>query len=65
MSKFIEIAQQWRARGGGPCEHRRTSKEYYLGSQTGDRGCLECGETWPMAEDPPRRAQDAEALDGR
>lgn len=32
------------------CEHTSTSKEYYLGSDTGDRICNDCGEVFSPAE---------------
>ena len=28
-----------------PCKHERTKKEYYLGMDTGDKICLDCGKT--------------------
>ncbi len=43
---LAEVARDWNARGRPLCEHTRTDKEYDLGAQTGDRGCLDCGETW-------------------
>ena len=38
-------AEALRARWvGKPCDHPKTSKEYYLGAQTGDYVCTKCGE---------------------
>jgi hypothetical protein len=28
------------------CKHERSEKEYFLGSSTGDRICLDCGATF-------------------
>lgn len=40
-----------------PCYHPRLGKEYYLGTQTGDYICGDCGETF-MSKEAAR--QDAE-----
>lgn len=44
MSELERIRQDWIKRGSPPCEHKRTAKEFYLGTRTGDQGCLDCGE---------------------
>lgn len=43
----IEIRKRWEAAGSPPCDHKKVSKEYYLGAQTGDKICMDCGETNP------------------
>ncbi|MDQ1177271.1 hypothetical protein QE416_002007 [Microbacterium sp. SORGH_AS 421] len=50
MSELTEIEQTWRAKGEPYCEHNLVDDEYYLGSRTGDRGCLNCGDHWPKGE---------------
>lgn len=47
------IARAYEAGGGGPCGHPRADKEYELGSDTGDVGCLRCGMTWWHTKEPP------------
>lgn len=51
-------------KGNPPCDHARVSKEYYLGSATGEYVCSECGETgvgrdWPERE----RAETAKRIE--
>ena len=38
------------------CSHERTEKEYYLGMQTGDVVCMDCGITWWWNKPPPSAA---------
>jgi hypothetical protein len=38
-------AELRRAWGGKPCDHPNITREYYLGSATGDYVCTTCGET--------------------
>ncbi|QEL70408.1 MULTISPECIES: hypothetical protein [unclassified Bacillus cereus group] len=38
-----ELRRQWKEAGDKPCSHEITEKEYYLGSNTGDRICTTCG----------------------
>jgi hypothetical protein len=45
MDKVAEIRKAWEAAGSPPCEHPDVEREYYLGSNTGDRVCVRCGET--------------------
>ncbi|GAB4073247.1 hypothetical protein GCM10028778_08060 [Barrientosiimonas marina] len=42
MEKAEEIRKEW---GNKPCEHPTITKEYYLGAQTGDYVCTQCGQT--------------------
>ena len=46
------LRQVWAAKGNPPCNHPATEKEYVLGSDTGDRVCTTCGETFPMGRRP-------------
>jgi hypothetical protein len=52
-SKWTESASAWDSAGRPYCDHSRSEKEYYLSAQTGDRGCLDCGETWWSDGDTP------------
>ncbi len=51
--RFLDIAREYESAGGGPCEHPSTDTEYYLGTATGDVGCLRCGMTWWHTKEPP------------
>lgn len=53
MTKFLQIARAYEEEGGGPCAHERVAREFYLGADTGDVGCLTCGTTWPRGTEPP------------
>ena len=46
MAKFAELRQAWGEKGNPPCDHPDVDREHYLGSDTGDEGCLVCGDTW-------------------
>lgn len=50
--KLSQLKSEWEAKGGPPCDHPNVDKEYHLGAQSGDYGCLVCGEC-PV--DPPTR----------
>lgn len=41
------LREQW---GGKPCDHPHLTKEYYLGSQTGDWACNQCGASFDRSE---------------
>lgn len=43
--KFNQLQKEWKEKGSPPCDHPMRDKEYDLGADTGDRGCLICGET--------------------
>lgn len=38
------LEEKW---AGKPCKHSDIEKEYYLGTQTGDYVCSNCGRTGP------------------
>jgi hypothetical protein len=57
MSRLAEIRKEWKQLGNPQCDHASTDREYYLGTQTGDIGCLDCGETW-WEGGKPRRARE-------
>jgi hypothetical protein len=38
--KFAELRRDWEAKGSPPCDHPSRDKEYDLGADAGDRGCL-------------------------
>jgi hypothetical protein len=42
-----EKRKQW---GDKPCDHPSFAKEYYLGAQTGDKVCVQCGESFSPGE---------------
>ena len=42
MDKIEELRKEW---GTKPCDHPNVEKEYYLGAQTGDYACTQCGRT--------------------
>lgn len=52
-SQLAEIHPAWVDRGSPLCRQERAEKEYDLGAQTGDRGCLDCGATWWGTEATP------------
>ena len=51
-SKGAELRRAWEAKGNQPCKHPETDKEYYLGSDSGDRVCTTCGAIFPMGRRP-------------
>ena len=57
-AKFRERHEQWIAEGRPHCAHVRRDHEYMLGMQTGDVGCIDCGEVWPGNQQPPRVGTD-------
>jgi hypothetical protein len=58
MAKLAQIRRDWVTRGKPPCKHLHTDREYDLGANTGDIGCLECGETWWEGGKPPATSGD-------
>lgn len=50
MSELTRIHRNWKAAGCPPCSHTNLAKEYDLGGQTGDKGCLDCGESFSPQE---------------
>ena len=46
MADATRLQQQWEAKGSPPCEHPRTEKERFNGSDTGDKVCTTCGQTF-------------------
>lgn len=46
MTKSAEIRRAWERAGWPARDHPEVDKEYYFGSQTGDRVCLSCGEAF-------------------
>lgn len=53
MAQTAELArlrEAWARQGNPPCDHPDVDKEYYLGTDTGDEGCLVCGDTWPRKQ---------------
>jgi hypothetical protein len=43
-----ELRKLW---GDKPCNHPEVDKEYYLGAQTGDLVCTQCGSTFLSYEE--------------
>ena len=58
-SKALEKQRDWAAKSGGEkCKHSNGfSKEYYLGTQTGDVVCDTCGESFASREDAKINAE--------
>ncbi len=54
-AEFVQIEKAWEANGSPWCEHSRVTAEFYLGARTGDRGCLDCGDTWQKGTEPVPR----------
>lgn len=50
MDQAAWIRAQWKQAGSPPCAHEKFDKEYYLGWQTGDYVCLNCGEDFMRHE---------------
>jgi hypothetical protein len=50
MSKLAAIRTSWGRSGSPRCAHEHLEKEYDLGAQTGDYGCLTCGESFMYDE---------------
>jgi hypothetical protein len=46
MDEAQELRRRWNEAGSPECDHPELDREYYLGSQTGDRVCLMCGEVF-------------------
>jgi hypothetical protein len=40
MHKAWQLRQKW---GNKPCDHPSWAREYYLGTNTGDKVCTQCG----------------------
>jgi hypothetical protein len=58
MDRVPLIRAKWEQAGRPPCSHVRLDKEYYLGAQTGDYVCLDCGEDFMRSEvDAMRKAK--------
>ncbi len=47
MEKAKQLREEW---GGKPCDHPDLEKEYYLGAQTEDFVCTQCGEAFHRSE---------------
>jgi hypothetical protein len=46
MYDAFRLQKEWEEKGNPPCEHENIEKEYYLGTQTGDKVCTKCGKTF-------------------
>jgi hypothetical protein len=53
LGKVPGITAAWKAAGEPYCDHSRKDKEYYLGADTGDWVCLDCGVSWSRGEPTP------------
>lgn len=45
--RAAELRESW---GDKPCDHPSFEKEYYLGAQSGDYVCVQCGECFTRSE---------------
>jgi hypothetical protein len=50
MAEAARLQEAWAAKGNPPCDHPQLVKEYYLGTQTGDKVCTTCGEDFSRAQ---------------
>lgn len=50
FSEANRIEQAWIDRGRPYCDHPDVDKEYGLGMDSGDRRCLNCGDTFTRSE---------------
>lgn len=50
MDEAKELRRRWKEAGSPPCDHPELDREYDLGSHTGDRVCLRCGEDFSPGE---------------
>ena len=48
-----KIRRKWEEDGHQPCGHGRYEREYFLGADTGDYVCLDCGASWQRGTKPP------------
>ena len=46
-AKARELRKEW---GDKPCDHPDVDKEYYLGAQTGDYVCTQCGKEFSRGD---------------
>jgi len=54
VDRLRQLRRDWVASEQVVCTHPNVEREYYLGSDTGDEGCLLCGESWPRgSREPP------------
>ncbi|MFJ2961150.1 hypothetical protein ACIPIC_02435 [Streptomyces collinus] len=47
------LRDEWAAKGSPPCSHPRLEKEYWQGSDTGDKVCDTCGELFYPGKKQP------------
>ncbi|MFF9175997.1 hypothetical protein [Streptomyces sp. NPDC014793] len=46
MDEAARLRSEWEAKGSPPCDHPSLVKEYWQGSDTGDKVCEKCGQTF-------------------
>jgi len=42
--------ERWQRKGNPPCDHPQLDKEYFLGANSGDYVCIQCGECFSPDE---------------
>lgn len=57
MNEANELRKRWEEMGNKPCNHPSKTKEYYLGTATGDYICTKCGETFWEGRDDEQEGQ--------
>ncbi len=62
-AETAKIRERWESAGRPYCEHTRIDKEYYLGADTGDYACLDCGASWSRSEGRPAPEGQGPAAD--
>lgn len=60
FEKANRLRDEW---GDKPCSHPSTEKEYYLGADTGDRVCSQCGRVVDESEDDKNDKSKSEKKD--
>jgi len=53
MDEAQRLRDDWEAKGSPPCAHPSLVKEYWQGSDTGDKVCETCGELFYPGKSKP------------
>ena len=61
FADVLEIRRGWIKRGRPPCDHGRLAGERYLGADTGDDACLDCGEEFSRSDRTPTKDRVSES----
>ena len=61
FADVLEIRRGWIKRGRPPCNHGLLAAERYLGADTGDDACLDCGEEFLRSDRTPTKDDVSES----